>query len=213
MKSKCFLQVLLFFVFLSSVSLAKTEVISPDEAMDFAQKQGQTLIRTFSEPDIGKKYAALDSLFLEYIDLQYISRFVIGKYWKEMTPEQQAQYQSLFSRYARNVYKGFPLTFDENTLRYVLSGSRVEGKDTFVSANVEYTSPQGEVMKFFVEFRMHKVAGQIKITDIKMAESSLILSYRNRFYQMVKSSGGEVEWFLEDFEDSTRAAEKAYSLP
>lgn len=48
------------------------------------------------------------------MDLDYISRFVVGKYWRQMSAEQQKKYQELFTRYALNVYKGFPLSFDDN---------------------------------------------------------------------------------------------------
>ena len=51
------------------------------------------------------------------------------------------------------------------------------------------------------------------LTDIKIGESSLILSYRNKFYQMIKSADEDMEWFLEDFELTTVSAEKAYALP
>ena len=39
-----------------------------------------------------KKYAMLDDLFLNYVDLNYISKFVIGKYWKDMNKSQQEKY-------------------------------------------------------------------------------------------------------------------------
>lgn len=49
------------------------------------------------------------------------------------------------------------------------------------------------------------------ITDIKVAESSLILSYRGRFYQMIADADEEMEWFLEDFELLADSGKKFYS--
>lgn len=213
MKSKSFLQlIILLLVFLLSTSVYAKE-LSQKEALEFSNIQGQNLLRTFSEKDIKQKYQKLDDLFLNYVDLDYISRFVVGKYWRQMNTEQQEQYQNLFKRYATNVYKGFPLSFDNN-LTYTITGSRKEDKEVFVVANIEY-DPQNssEKMVFLIEFRLHKPKDKIMITDIKIAESSLILSYRKRFYQMIADADGEIEWFLEDFELTTTSAEKTYALP
>ena len=48
---------------------------------------------------------------------------------------------------------------------------------------------------------------KLKIIDLKLAESSLILSYRGRFYEMLRSVDDEIEWFLEDLEMITASAE------
>ena len=57
-------------------------------------------------------------------------------------------------------------------------------------------------------FRLRKQGKEIKIIDIKFAESSLILSYRNRFYQMVAEVEGDIEWFLEDLETTVVSTER-----
>ena len=212
MKSKYFLQLIIFWSFLLVSSPAFSEDLTEDEAVEFANTQGQGLINTFSESDLRKKYEKLDYLFLNYIDLDYISRFVVGKYWRQMSEEQQALYQELFKRYSMSVYKGFPLQFNNN-IDFTVNGARKEGDQVTVVTNIDYIPQNGRPVNFLVEFRMHKIDGVIKMTDIKVAESSLILSYRNRFYQMIRDAAEDMEWFLEDFELSTQSAEKIYALP
>ncbi len=212
MKSNYFLHFILFFGLLLFAVPTKAADLTLQEAESFALEQGNNLLSFFAEKDIATKYQKLDDMFLNYVDLDYIGKFVVGKYWRQMSPEQREQYMDLFKRYSINVYKGFPLTF-ENRLSFDITGSRSDKKDVFVTANIKYQqSPQGEPMQFIVEFRMHKVKDVIKITDIKIGESSLILSYRNKFYEMIKASDEEMEWFLEDFELLTVSAEKQYSL-
>lgn len=212
MKSKYILQLIFFCSFLFAAFPVLSDEFTEEEAIEFAEKQGQRLIKTFSEPDVVKKYQQLDDLFLNYVDLDYISRFVVGKYWRQMTDAQKNHYQDLFRRYATNVYKGFPLNF-QNEIFYTINGSYQENDNVVVMANIEYFPRDAQPMNFLVEFRLRKKEGVIKIIDIKVAESSLILSYRNRFYQMIKDADEEMEWFLEDFELSTEAAEKLYALP
>mgnify|MGYP003305688970 CR=1 FL=1 len=49
---------------------------------------------------------------------------------------------------------------------------------------------------------------EIKIVDVKVAESSLLLSYRGKFYEMIAQDDGEIDWFLEDLNDKTVTMEK-----
>ena len=199
MKSNCFLRLIIFFVLLTLALPAAAEPLSEAEARAFGETKGRELLNTFAEKDPAVKYKKLDELFLNYVDLDYISRFVVGKYWRQMSAEQQKKYQELFTRYALNVYKGFPLSFDDN-LDFVISDVERDGEYALVRTNIDYRGMDGKATTFLVEFRVHKKNGRIMITDIKVAESSLILSYRGRFYQMIADADEEMEWFLEDFE-------------
>ena len=210
MKSNCFLRLIIFFVLLTLALPAAAEPLSEAEARAFGETKGRELLNTFAEKDPAVKYKKLDELFLNYVDLDYISRFVVGKYWRQMSAEQQKKYQELFTRYALNVYKGFPLSFDDN-LDFVISDVERDGEYALVRTNIDYRGMDGKATTFLVEFRVHKKNGRIMITDIKVAESSLILSYRGRFYQMIADADEEMEWFLEDFELLADSGEKFYS--
>ena len=209
MKSNCFLRFAVFFMLLLPVPPVCAETLTAEEARSFAETRGRELLQTFAEKDVAVKYKKLDELFLNYIDLDYISRFVVGKYWRRMTPEQQKHYRELFTRYALNSYKSFPLSFGEDELNYSISGVKADGEYMLVQTGIDYRASDGKMSTFLVEFRLHKVNGRIMLTDIKVAESSLILSYRTRFYEMIAEADEEMEWYLEDFEllaDSVQVA-------
>lgn len=210
MKSKIFLQLIIFCFACFSEPAAAAGKITASEAEVWANQKGRQLLDTFSEPDVKTKYAKLDEMFLNDVDLEYVGKFVVGKYWRQMSAEQQKKYQELFTRYALNVYKGFPLSFDDN-LDFVISDVERDGEYALVRTNIDYRGMDGKATTFLVEFRVHKKNGRIMITDIKVAESSLILSYRGRFYQMIADADEEMEWFLEDFELLADSGEKFYS--
>ena len=185
--------------------------ITPQEAENFASVQGNELLKTFSEQDLSIKYKKLDNMFLNSVDLDYIAKFVVGKYWRNMTDSQRQKYTDLFKRYVMNTYKGFPLQFDDR-VSFKITGSRAEKDDMFVTADIYYRGDE-KTDTFAVEFRMHKPENRILITDIKIGESSLLVSYRSKFYQMIKDAEEDMDWFLEDFELSVTSAEKHYALP
>ena len=210
MKSNYFLRLIIFFVLILFAVPTFADSLSEDEAKNFGDTKGRELLAAFSEKDLAVKYKKLDDLFLNYIDLDYISRFVVGKYWRKMTPEQQSQYQELFKRYALNTYKSFPLDFEDN-LDFKITEAVKDKEDVLIRTYIDYRGMDGKDSRFLVEFRVHKKNGRIMLTDIKVAESSLILSYRNRFYQMIAEADEEMDWFLEDFELLTDSSEQAYS--
>ena len=209
MKSNYFLRLIIFFVLILFAIPSFADSLSEEEAKNFGDTKGRELLAAFSEKNLAVKYKKLDDLFLNYIDLDYISRFVVGKYWRKMTPEQQSQYQELFKRYALNTYKSFPLDF-ENNLDFRITEAVKDKEDVLIRTHIDYRGMDGKNSQFLVEFRVHKKNDRIMLTDIKVAESSLILSYRNRFYQMIAEADEEMEWFLEDFELLTDSSEQAY---
>lgn len=214
MKSKKFLQLIIVCFCLLCATAVQAAGPAAVAAQQWAEDKGNLLLETFQVKDLGEKYRLLDELFLEHVDLPYISKFVIGKHWREMTSEQQRRYQELFKRYALGVYKSFPLTFDK-PITFSINNART-GKDytdvwAFIDLGGNWQN-EGQSQKINVMFRLVGQGQKIKLIDLKLAESSLILSYRNRFYQMVASVDGDMEWFLEDLENSVVSTERTNQM-
>lgn len=213
MKSKKILQLIIFCFFSFFSFHAAAEPISEAEARVWVNDKGQLLLKTFCEPDIRKKYEALDDLFLNHVDLDYIGKFVVGKYWRQMTPEQREMYLPLFKRYSLGIYKSFPLDFSMN-INFSITRVKIEPNyaNIITAIDLNPSAPNDQKQVFVVEFRLNKNNGNIKIIDLKLAESSLILSYRSRFYEMIKNNDEELSWFLEDLEMTTNSTERTNQM-
>lgn len=177
----------------------KADVLKETEAISFAETKGKELLEVFQEENLAKRYQTLDKIIMEYIDIEYISKFLIGKYWRTMTPEQKNAYKEIFVRYGLALYKNLPLEYAKN-ITYKIVGANIDGKYTNVLANVGFALGE-ESQKVTVSFRLHKVNNKIKIVDVKVAESSLLLAYRGRFYEMISQADNEIDWFIEDLTD------------
>lgn len=217
MKRNFFLQ-LIIFCFLALATFPVQATIAEPQAREWVEDKGNLLLAAFGEEKLLNKYQKLDELFLEYVDLDSIGKFVIGKFWRQMTPEQQERYSSLFKRYALAVYKGFPLNF-KNRVDFEVTKISQNKNNTGVMTAIHLKPEKGEQPAvgvqnntIMVEFLLTEKNGKIQIVDIKIAESSLILSYRSRFYQMVANSDDDLEWFLEDLQDITVSTEKTNLL-
>lgn len=210
MKSKQFLQLIIVCFSLMSFS-AHAAAPQPQQAISWSEDKGNLLLATFQEKDLAQKYKNLDELFIKYVDLDYIGKFVIGKHWREMDKTQQQEYLSLFKRYALAVYKSFPLTF-QYPITFSINNAEASSTYTEVFATIDlggnFQDKENQPQKVNVIFRLVENQDGIKIIDLTLAESSLILSYRNRFYQMVAEADGDMSWFLEDFATIVNSTEK-----
>ena len=130
-----------------------------------------------------------------------------------MTAEQKEQYRALFRRYALALYKGFPLNFGEQ-LNFKVGQITPAPEHTVVQIliNLPGSSPQQSGSEIAVEFLISRNKEQTRIIDLKLGESSLILSYRSRFYEMVAEADDDIGWFLEDLETVTVSSEKNNQL-
>ncbi|MDR1694469.1 MAG: ABC transporter substrate-binding protein [Lactobacillaceae bacterium] len=188
--------------------------VSAEKAREWSEEKGKALISALANGDVVEKYQVLDDLFLNYVDLDHVAQFVMGKYWRMMTPKQREFYVPLFKRYSLALYKSYPLQFDEDTIEYEIVKALEEKDYTLVLANItlkalENSKPDSpENASILVEFRLHEKNGNIMLTDLKIAETSFILTYRNRFADMINSNDGDITWFLEDLETVTVSTER-----
>ena len=87
MLMKKFLAFLFIFFFgvVSSLRAEKTEA----DVRNFLNEKGQKLIITLGSSDLEEKYDILDEMFENNVDVDYIARFVMGQYYRNMTDEQK----------------------------------------------------------------------------------------------------------------------------
>jgi len=205
---------LLFSLILVVVSTAHADeiVISSSEARQWANTKGHELILALSEPNLATKYAKLDSMMEKEVNLDYVSKFVIGKYAKKMTPMQKKTYTDLFHRYAKSLYKKTKMTFDANAIDFKVTS--VTEHEKFASVVCVVKPPklsEGiEIQDIPVQFKL--IRGQdnrIQAVDVAISDVSMVIEYRKRFYQMIKDERENIDWFLERFEAQVTANEES----
>ena len=214
MKLKCFLQ----FIILCSITFFPLSVcaadFSSDEARAWMDQKGKEVLKIMTSFQREDKFKQLDTLLFNDVDLDYAGQFVVGKYWKKMTPEQQKKYIPLFKRYTSALYKEYPLTLDKGAVTYVIDKVIADNDSQYVyctiyiasiEKNVDETSKDGVK----VVFRLVLNNGKIQVRDLQIAESSFLRAYRERFYKMIhEDDDDDMEWFLDDLQELTIDMEK-----
>ena len=140
--------------------------------------------KTLSEE---QKRQALARLFNEAVDTDWIGKFVLGRYWKAGTPEEQKNYLQGFRNYLTHIYVSkfndeSGMSVDAIRIQAV---SQTEDKDSLVKTVIQR---KGEP-EVHVDYILDPSSGKCQVHDIKVEGVSLIASQRSEI-QTVAASGG-----------------------
>lgn len=214
MKIKQFLQLITLFFGVLIGAQALASDLSEAEATQWARGKGEEILSILATSNIEDKYTQLDSILQNDVDLDYAARFVVGKYWKQMNVEQRELYLDLFKRYTSSLYKSYPLTIDKGDVSFTVDKVTIGTKHvdvhcTLFIKKLEQNVDNGSKGGFNVIFTLIKKDDKIKVRDLKISESSFLVSYRDRFYKMIhEDNDDDIEWFLDDLEMQVEDAEK-----
>lgn len=211
LKKLRFIWCLMLFCF-AVTARADGVVVNSADARIWANEKGQELIQTLALADPISKFAKLDKMMIEDVNLDYISKFVIGKYARLLNAEQKQKYDDLFRRYVLSLYKQASFEFDANKVDFSIQSITEYEKFTDVSCLVDpgNISKNVKIEKIPVKFKLIRGEGnRIQAVDLEISKVSMVIEYRKRFYQMIQSDGGHMETFLEKLEDKVKANEEA----
>ena len=206
MKIKHFLQlIILFLAFLFFAPFSQAADFSAAEAREWVDNKGKQILDIMTSTERKQKFEQLDSLLFNDVDLDYAARFVVGKYWKDMTEEQKEKYHELFKKYTSALYKGYPIEIEKGAVTYTVDKVIADKDSQYVHCTI-FINPtknndnENTQTGIAVIFRLVKNGKRIQVRDIKITETSFLLTYRERFYKILHNDDGDIDWFLEDLE-------------
>ena len=173
--------ILLFSIVTSSISYAKE-----DEALQFIRNVSDKAfsIMTSSSLNDEEKQQQLTELFTNSVDSKWISKFVIGRYWKELDQDKRAEYSTLFEHFLISQYvpKFKQYTDNHNTVNKVVT----EGEDYIVYTTV--STPQNAMMN--INYKVRLTSGnQYKVYDVIAEGISLLNTHRSEFSSVLSQQG------------------------
>ncbi len=178
-----------FFLFLMvSVALAQdppplTVLQNTSHQMLQALKQNKANMKT----NPGVIYRIVDRILLPHVDLDTMSRSVVGRtYWNQATPAQQAQFKKLFTHQVVQTYSSALQSYNNEQVKfspmraYNPSASRVQVQSNIIRANGQNIP---------VSYRLLNVGGNWKVYDFSVEGVSLVQSYQAQFADTLSQGG------------------------
>ena len=157
-----------------------------DESQAHIEKLADDAVRTWAmhESDEAARLEAMDALIRSAFDIDFISRAVLGRYWRTLDPEERGRFRKLFPEFVVSVYLPHIARYSRDHLRVV--GAQVRGKrDVVVQSEVR--TDRGEWIE--ADWRLRSDEGNIRIIDLTVAGVSLLLVQRQEFEAVIRRSG------------------------
>jgi len=154
-----------------------------------------------SKTPFAERQARFRELFHDDFDCPGIARFVLGRYWRSATPEEQKEFLKLFEDYVVFVYTARLSDFGGE--QFKINGSRPDQDAVIVSTDV--ITP-GAPMPLKLDWRLVSDDGAYKISDVIVEGVSMMVTQRSEFASVIQRHGGQVQELLNLMRQKTASA-------
>ena len=138
-------------------------------------------------------YPLVERYVLPRFDFETISRFVLGKYWREATPTEQKEFIAQFRNLMVRTYAHALLTYSDQQIRYLPLRADDDPRKATVSTSVGKSGAPD----IPIDYKVFKEdSGDWKVYDVVIDGVSLVANYRTSFSGEIKrlGIGGLIKW-------------------
>ena len=194
------------FLLIVTASLAATppNAIAADANVFMDQLWNRAVEVLSKKVPLAERLARFRQLFHADFDGPGIARFVLGRYWRSASEEEQQEYLNLFEDYVVYVYGTRLSNFSGETFK--VRGSRTDANGTIVSTDI--LNPSGEP-PIKVDWRLVSDNGAFKINDVVIDGISMLVTQRSEFASVIQRHGGQIGGLLALMREKTNTASAA----
>ena len=177
----------LFASMLFAVSAASEERPALEESRVFVEKVVDDAVRIWGMEydDERTRLEAMNALVHESFAIDFITRAVVGRSWRDLSDAQRSEFSELFPRFVVRIYLPHIAKYSRDHLRVL--GARARGKrDVVVRSQVRGDEGQDWVE---TDWRIRSFGGELRVLDIVVAGVSLILVQRQEFEAVIRKDG------------------------
>jgi phospholipid transport system substrate-binding protein len=132
-------------------------------------------------------FQLIDEVLLPRWDRQYTGQLVMGRYWRDASPEQREAFITGLYRKLLDSYGDGVLQYDADQLRII--GTRGNPEDGRVMVDSEVRLEDGTPVPISYRLRVHE--GSWKVYDVVVEGISYVTNYRNQYASEFRSKGIE----------------------
>lgn len=161
------------------------------DARAFISALGEQAIQVLG-PSVSpaQRLARFRVLFHDDFDVPGIGQFVLGRYWRTATPQEQQEFLTLFQEYIVRAYSARLGEYGGEPFR--VTGARPNGAETVITSEILRANGN----RIEVDWHLVGQGGRFKITDVYVAGVSMKVTQRDEFAAVIQRSGGRVEGLL-----------------
>lgn len=165
------------------------------ESQKFIQTMGDETVAILQDKSASKQQRdeRFRALLEKGFEMPAIGRFVIGRYWRIATPDQQKRYQEVFVEYVLATYSARLSNF--NGQQFKISQSRPDQEGAMVNSEIQ-PNPGSKGIR--MDWRVRQTPKGLKIVDVLVEGVSMAITQRDEFSAVIASRNGNIDAFIEE---------------
>lgn len=189
--AQCVKGVALALAVIAGVSAAPRPAAAGQTPAEFIAIIGTDVLQEMrADVPLAQKEDYFRQMLRQDADLDGISRFILGPFWRTASPEQQQEFRRLFEDYL--IRSDGPLLAKYSGGTFRVTGSRTDPAGVIVTSQI--TSPQGQQIE--MDWQLGISGGRYKILDLSIDSVSAAMSRRSQIQAMMSRAGGQVATLL-----------------
>jgi len=133
-----------------------------------------------------QKRAQIEQIVYAHFDFTTLSKLVLARHWKELSPEQQHDFVEEFKRHLSVTYGRNVETY--NNEHAVITGDREESNGDWTVKTKIIRPSAADVL---VDYRLRKQDGGWQVIDVIIEGVSLVANFRSQFQEILTSSNAD----------------------
>jgi phospholipid transport system substrate-binding protein len=177
--------VLVFTLALGHTAAAESQAAAGDPG-NFIEQLASQAIKVLSSPNgsIQEREQKFRDMLRDDFAMDQIGQFVVGIYWRRMSPEQRETYMKLFGEWVLKTYSVRLGGYSGEQFQ-VLNTTPAGRRDVLVKTRIT----KGHANGFNATWRVRKADDRYKIIDIYVEGVSMAITQRSEFESILKRHG------------------------
>ena len=161
----------------------------------------ESAINTLTDKSVNQsiKEVQFGKLFDKNFDVPSISRFVLGKYWKQASLDQKKNFIKAFRNYVVKTYSSRFNEYSGEQLKLV--GFKNESNPKIFLVHTILERQDAPVIK--VDWRIGKKKDRFVILDIIIEGISLAITQRSEFVSVIDQNEGDIDQLISILKEKT----------
>ena len=175
------------FLLLTGLLTAAPREADAQDARAFVANLGNQAIQVLG-PSVSpaQRVARFRQLFQNDFVVPGIGQFVLGRYWRTASPQEQQEFLQLFQEYVVQAYSARLGEYGGAPFR--VTGSRPAGDEVVVTSEIARPGAPPIQVDWFLVNR----GGALKITDVYVGGVSMKVTQRDEFSAVIQRNGGQI---------------------
>ena len=186
---------------ISNTARADIDASKAEEFIKNVTKEGIEELINSNVSDEEKK-ARFTKLFNEDLDLDFIGKFVLGRYWRTATAKQRSEFIDVYRKLNIQTWSERFNEFKGKNFEFLGTEKANSKANDQVYVNTQVPMPEGEPAA--VKWRVKETNGKMRIVDIIIENVSLAITSQKEYTSYIQKSPDGIDGLIKDLKSKLK---------